>query len=77
MEVLDKDTLNVLTYLNKFSINGLEKDMELKPGMIRKDISMKAGKIYKNNWIKKERKGIRVKLYNKIMMKEIPIWVIS
>ena len=79
MEVPDRDTLSLLTYLNKFSINGQVKDMALKPGMTPKDISMKVGKISKDSWIKKERKGIKVKLYNKIvlMMMQIPIWVIS
>ena len=79
MEVPDRVTLSLLTYLNKFSINGQEKDMAFKPGMTPKDISMKVGKISKDSWIKKERKGIKVKLYNKIvlMMKQIPIWVIS
>jgi hypothetical protein len=67
VELLAKATLNVQIFLNRFSINGQERDIKLKPGMTLLDILIKVGRIYKFSWIMREKRIRKRRMLNKII----------
>ena len=67
MESQARATLNVQIFPNKFSINGQEIDMALKPGTTLQDTSMKAGRISSCSWIMKEKRIKKRIVKNKIV----------